>query len=569
MSPFTRISAPLRAITICGLLALPSPPTAAAQQYFAADEDVKTMLRYLVEDGETPGIVLGLLEADGSTRIFWYGSAGRDAKRPLGPKSIFEMGSITKVFTGILLADMVERGEVSLTDPVSKYLPAGVKMPTRNGKEITLLDLATHRSSLPRMPSNLRETAGNPYPEYSVQDMYAFLSQHELRRAIGSSYEYSNIGVALLGEVLGRVAGERYDVVLTKRVLEPLGMRMSSTVVTSEMQEWNTQGHNDGEVAPYRGFRELPGMGALRSNAEDMLKFLKANIGEPDSRIERVIRMTHEPRASVNEQSDIGLNWQIRKVGNRRILVHGGATAGYQTYIAFDPDKRVGIVQLTNTNDFGDDIGIDFVRRGPPLAIPEVSVAPNVMARYIGEYAMAPERNIVVRLEKEGYLTMQAPNNVRFRMYASSDTSFFVKRTPWKFTFTRDATGATTGMVADLEGQVRPLKKVSNGGAPPPVVAGNAALDLPLTVPEMEKYVGTYSMSAEGRAMDLRIYIENERLMWQPVTFGPTRLLYGGNHVFRPAAAINMRMEFIIENGRAVRLSMQQNSESWVAIRSR
>jgi CubicO group peptidase (beta-lactamase class C family) len=144
-------------------------------------EDLLLMLRYLVEDRETPGIVIGLLEADGSTRIVSYGNAGANAQ-PLGAKSVFEMGSITKTFTGTLLADMVERGEVSLSDPVGKYLPANAKVPSRNGRQITLLDLATHRSALPRMPDNISREPGNPYPRYTIESMYAFLSAHPTGR---------------------------------------------------------------------------------------------------------------------------------------------------------------------------------------------------------------------------------------------------------------------------------------------------------------------------------------------------------------------------------------------------
>src|SRR5687768_15042206 len=241
---------PRRIVLALALLA----PAAAHAQHFPPDDDVRAMLRYLVEDGETPGIVLGLLEADGTTRILSWGSGGPNA-RPVGSRSVFEIGSITKVFTGILLADMVERGEVSLSDPVARYLPEGVKVPSRNGREITLLDLATHHSSLPRMPGNLPQDPSNPYPPYAMEEMYAFLAQHELRRDIGAEFEYSNMGVALLGEALARRAGGTWDEVVRERVLEPLEMRMTSTVVAGEMAEWNTQGRDeDGGVAPYRGW---------------------------------------------------------------------------------------------------------------------------------------------------------------------------------------------------------------------------------------------------------------------------------------------------------------------------
>src|SRR3712207_925793 len=120
---------PRRIVLALALLA----PAAAPAQHFPPDQDVRSMLRYLVEDGETPGIVLGLLEADGSTRILSCGSGGSNA-RPRSPRSVCEIGCITKAFTGIRLADMVERGEVSLSDPVSRYLPEGVRVPSRNGR---------------------------------------------------------------------------------------------------------------------------------------------------------------------------------------------------------------------------------------------------------------------------------------------------------------------------------------------------------------------------------------------------------------------------------------------------
>lgn len=526
-------------------------PAAAPAQHFPPDDDVRTMLRYLVEDGETPGIVLGLLEADGSTRIISYGSGGANA-RPVGPRSVFEIGSITKAFTGILLADMVERGEVSLSDPVARYLPQGVRVPSRNGREITLLDLATHRSSLPRMPGNLPQDPSNPYPPYTMEDLYAFLAQHELRRDIGSQYEYSNMAVALLGEALARRAGGTYEEVLRERVLEPLGMRMTSTVVAGEMAEWNTQGRDeDGGVAPYRGWPDLPGMGALRSNAEDLLRFLAANTGPPASRLERVMRTAHEVRASAGEGVEIGLNWHVRTVGGRRIITHGGATAGYETQIAFDPGRGVGVVLLTNTQEFDDDLGSDLLTRGAVNARPEAAVSADVLRRYAGAYEMAPGRSLFVRLEDEGYLTVQMPRNVRFRMYAESDSTFFLKRTPWRLRFTRNGDGAVAGVVVDMEGTERSARRVGDPAPPPPVVAGNAALDLPLAPEQMALYGGTYVVQVGERTQELRVFVQDGQLMGQPQGETPRRLLRQGNHEFQPAGALEFRIVFTLENGRA------------------
>jgi CubicO group peptidase (beta-lactamase class C family) len=226
-------------------------PSGASAQHFPSHEDLTGLIRSRVEEGRAVGIVLGVMEADGSTRVVWYGDAGPNA-RALGARSVFEIGSITKVFTGILLADMVARGEVSLSDPVSDHLPSGVTVPSRGGREITLLDLATHHSGLPRLPSNFSPAdRTNPYADYTVEDLYTFLSSHELRREIGSQYEYSNLAVGLLGVVLARVGEGSYEDIVRERILEPLGMNMTGITLEGDMLAWMAEGHNrQGDVIP-------------------------------------------------------------------------------------------------------------------------------------------------------------------------------------------------------------------------------------------------------------------------------------------------------------------------------
>jgi hypothetical protein len=398
-----------------------------------------------------------------------------------------------------------------------------------------------------------------------MEDMYAFLAQHELRRDIGSEFEYSNMAVALLGEALARRAGGTWDDVVRERVLEPLGMSMTSTVVAGEMAEWNTQGHDeDGGVAPYRGWPHLQGMGALRSNAEDLLRFIAANTGPPASRLERVMRTAHEVRATTGENGQIGLNWLVQKAGDRTIIMHGGATAGYETQIAFDPERGVGVVLLTNTAEFGDDVHLDLLRRGAGPARPEVAVSTDLLRRYAGVYEMAPGQRVVVRLEDEGYLTMQMPRNVRFRMYAGSDSTFFLKRAPWEVRFTRSGDGRVTGVVVDMEGTERNARRVGDpdSAPPPPVVAENAALDLPLTAEQMALYEGTYLMQAGEQTQEMRVFVQDGKLMSQPGTQRPRRLLYQGNHEFRPDQALEFLLVFTLENGRAEAVTLSRGDRS-------
>ena len=449
----------IRGILLLALVLL--MPAAAGAQHFPSNEDLTLMLRYLVEDGEAPGIVLGVLEADGSRRFVSYGSGGPDA-RPLGPLSVFEIGSITKVFTATLLADMAARGEVTLNDPISRHLPQTVTVPSRGGREITLLDLSTHHSGLPRMPDNFDpRDRTNPYADYTADRLYAFLGSHQLRRDPGAEFEYSNVGVGLLGHVLGRVGGASVQDLTARRILAPLGMKHTGFAIEGELARWNTAGHDStGKVAPYWAVTTLAGAGGLRSNAEDMLAFLAANMGPATTDLQRAMRATHQVQKTMNPRSAIGLNWSIGREGERTILSHGGGTAGYRTMIGFDPEKRVGFVMLTNSGGFRDDLGMDFLRRGPPLAIPEVQVAKEILASYAGEYEMAPGRSAVVKLENEGWLTVRVPGNVRFRMYAESSDRFFLKRTPWRFTFNRDASGAVTGFTMEQGGQQRQARRI-------------------------------------------------------------------------------------------------------------
>ena len=455
------------ALVLCALAVLLSGAATAAQ-HFPSDQDLTALIRSRVEEDRAVGIVLGVMEADGSTRIVAYGDAGPNA-RVLGPRSLFEIGSITKVFTATLLGDMVARGEVSLSDPVSDYLPDRVTMPSRGGREITLLDLSTHHSALPRLPDNMSPAnPANPYVDYTVEQMYAFLSSHDLRRDIGSQFEYSNLAVGLLGHVLARVAGGSYEDVVRERVLEPLGMNMTGITLEGDMRAWMAEGHNtQGDVVPLWDLPTLAGAGALRSDVGDMLKFLAANTGRPGSGLERSMRAGHEVRKDISPEMSIGLNWMVRTVGEETIVWHNGGTAGFRTFIGFDPDKGVGVVVLTNSGHGADDIGLHLINPELPLAPApapiaeriEVAVAEDILETYVGEYELAPTFVIVVTLEG-GALFMQATAQPRFPVFAESETKFFLRVVDAQVSFTKDDSGVVTGLILHQSGVDQTAPKV-------------------------------------------------------------------------------------------------------------
>jgi len=189
-------------------------------------------------------MVVGVIEP-GGRRVVAYGSLANGDPRPLDGDTIFEIGSISKVFTSLLLADMVNCREVTLDDPAAKHLPEKVKMPERNGRSITLLDLSTHTSGLPNIPGNLKpKDPGNPYAGYSVDDLYQFLSGYELTRDPGSEFEYSNLGAGLLGHLLAYRAGTDYESLIRTRITRVLGMPGTGITLTPSMQQRMATGHN-------------------------------------------------------------------------------------------------------------------------------------------------------------------------------------------------------------------------------------------------------------------------------------------------------------------------------------
>jgi len=445
--------------------------SAAAQAPLPPDSVVRSIIRQRVEEKRSAGIVVGLLDADGRTRYVAFGDPGPN-QPALDENSVFEIGSITKVFTATVLAEMVQEGKVRLDDPVQRYLPASVHVPTRNGKAITLGNLSEQSSGLPRMPTNFHPAdASNPYADYTVQQMYDFVGGYTLTRDPGAQFEYSNLGVGLLGHVLALADGKSYEQMVRDRIWTPLGMTSTAITLTPDMRHHLALGHDEqGKVVPQWDLVALAGAGAIRSTARDMLAFADANLHPERGPLQRAMAFAHVVRAEAGGPNmHIGLNWMTITSGADSVVWHNGGTGGYRTFLGLLPSAHRAVVVLTNTTGAGaDDIGFHLLVPAIPLAPkPEpmkqrtaITVSRDTLAQYVGTYALTPSFAIVVSLREDGALMTQATGQGPIRIWPETPADFFVKEFDAQITFVRDATGRVTSLVLHQNGQSHEAPRV-------------------------------------------------------------------------------------------------------------
>jgi CubicO group peptidase (beta-lactamase class C family) len=464
-----------------------------------SDAEIRQILVDRVDaQHQSVGIVVGVIGPEGR-RIIAYGHPEKGDPRPLTGDTVFEIGSETKVFTSLLLAEMVQRGEVALSDPVSKFLPASVKMPERNGRAITLVDLATHTSGLPRVPTNMKPAdPANPYADYSVAQLYEFLSGYQLTRDIGSQYEYSNLGGGLLGHVLALKAGMDYESLVEVRICKPLGMNDTRITLTPDMKARLAAGHN-ASLATVENW-DLPtlaGAGALRSTANDMLTFIAANLGYVKSPLAPAMAaMLKERRPTGQPGLEVALGWHIFTTGDKEIVWHNGGTGGYRSYMAFDPKARVGVVLFSNTSTVigVDDIGRHLLDQTVPLAAApkqhtQVAVDSKLFDGYVGRYQLAP--SFVITITRDGdHLYEQATNQPKFEIFPEGDRDYFLKVVDAQITFVTDDKGRATELILHQNGQDAHGKRLDDAAA-----ATSEQKQVTIDPKVFDGYVGQYQLA--------------------------------------------------------------------------
>jgi CubicO group peptidase (beta-lactamase class C family) len=507
-----------RHLLIAGTLIIAFAPIRAQQAALPSDDAIRAILRNRIDtESRGVGIVVGVLEPAGQ-RVIAHGGFSATNPRPVDGDTLFEIGSVTKVFTSLLLADLVERGEVQLDDPVAKYLPPSVRVPDRDGRAITLQDLATHTSALPRLPGNLViRNADNPYADYDAARLYEFLSGYTLTRGVGTQFEYSNVGGGLLGHALALRAGSTYEALARARIFAPLSMSDTTIRLSAEQLARLAPGHNV-RREPYGNwdFDALAAAGAIRSTANDMLRLIAAFARERSPIAAARQRMLSVRRPGPGPGTAAALGWFVTTRDGDTVIWHGGATGGYTAFAGYVPSRGTGLVVLSNMAPVGgataDDIGMHLLdSRFPLVRAPaprtRITLPNETLQRYAGRYAFAPGVNATVTLT-DGRLFVQPTGQPQYEIFAESERQFFTTIVDAQFTFEVDPSGQTTAMVLHQSGKDITGKRLAESDAAVAPVRQHITLE-----PEiLDRYVGRYQLTP---AVFITVTRENAQLFAQ------------------------------------------------------
>lgn len=434
----------------------PKPTATQAAWQIPSDESIRRLLAERMQHNGM-GVVVGIVEPGGK-RVVAYGSYADGDPRKLDGDTIFQIGSLTKVFTGLLLADMTARGEVALDDPANKYLPQDAQLAER-GRPIALVDMARHRSGLPPMPTNLSVRGRpDPYEAYTEQDLWRFVRTWQPTRSPGEAGEYSNLGYALLGRLLALRAGTDYDALLKARVLKPLGMTSTSIGVPPGQEGRLAPGHDRYLRMVHRWeMTAMPASGSLRSSMNDMLKFMSAYVGRDATPLDNAISV--QLKDGEKTERDIqALGWTVRPDG---VTLKDGGKSGYRTGAAFNRRTGQAVVVFANARTDDSPILIALhlltgreLEHAPaaPTQKPILQMKPADLDRYEGRYLFASGK--VLEIARSGdHLVAISSGNGGLTLYPTSEADFFLNTGNDEFVFSFSESNSVKGLTQYGEGR--------------------------------------------------------------------------------------------------------------------
>ena len=375
------------------------------------------------------------------------GRRAADQDQALDATHRFEIGSLSKTFVALLLARRVQARDVALDDPVEAALPRGLRLRDAAGAPLRWVDLATHRSGLPRLPGNLQPgRPSDPYADYDEQALYAFLEAWRPDRPRDARFEYSNLGFGLLGHALALQAGVAFDALLQREVLAPLGLSAITLARPGVGATDMAQGHDaQRQPVPFWHFGVLAGAGALRANLGEMLHYAQAAIGVVDTPLRAAFDLALAPRADgPGRGTRIGLAWFSTEVGGRLMTHHDGGTFGFASSLVIDRAARRGGLVLANAMLPVDDLARHLADPDAPLRdlaaearatqAAAITLPARLLTPLAGVYAISPQFKVTITADAER-LFGQATGQDRFELFARSPRQFFARVTALQISF--------------------------------------------------------------------------------------------------------------------------------------
>lgn len=332
---------------VCGQNVSPNPLPDNNPLRDHIDSVIQEKVKAFFDQAKAPGLIIGISRA-GQRQYYCYGYADPATKKMFGPKTIGEIGSITKTFTANLLLQLSQKGLLQVNDPVTRFIPENSNDTLL--QKIILADLASQVSGLPRLPANLDKVKGykaaQPYAHYNREDLYSFLAS--LKTLHPGTYNYSNLGFGLLGTVLENVTHSTYSSLVQQYIFHPLGMNNSYVDMVEKNADTAT-GFLNGKPVDYWLFDCLGGAGSIKSNAEDMLTYLEACLSSPEPAFGNAVREALQQRAVVGLGMHIGYAWHSIDNLPHPAWWHNGGTYGFSSFAAIEPQSKTAIILFSNT----------------------------------------------------------------------------------------------------------------------------------------------------------------------------------------------------------------------------
>lgn len=327
------------------------------------DKKVESIVQPFMFQTKTVGLSIGVIK-EGKTYFYNYGETKKGNGQIPTAKNLYEIGSITKTFTGLLLAKAVTENKIRLTDPVNKFLPKNIPVIMFGDDTLKMVHLANHTSGLPPLPDNFDTTdLTNPYKNYDENKLLQYLSHAALNRKPGEKFEYCNLAVGLLGYILQQVNKMPFEKMVTTFITSKAGMTDTRQFLLKKDSALFMQGYDE-TFSPQSqwDFKALTAAGSLRSNADDMLQYATLQFASTvlNPVFKKQIELSHQPTFNAGQQQ-LALNWFIQDWGWGPILFHGGATGGYRSLLGINAQKNTAVVVLSNTAVSADEVGVKIL----------------------------------------------------------------------------------------------------------------------------------------------------------------------------------------------------------------